>query len=39
MGHARRLAYVILIGLNIEICFMFAISGIVWAKMLPADRR
>ena len=32
-------AYVILIGLNIEICFMFAISGIVWGKMLPADRR
>ena len=32
-------AYVILIGLNIEICFMFAISGIIWGKMLPADRQ
>jgi len=31
-------AYVILIGLNIEICFMFAIMGIVVAKTLPADR-
>ena len=32
-------AYLILIGLNIEICFMFAIAGIVMAKMLPADKR
>ena len=31
-------AYLILIGLNIEICFMFAISGIVFAKMLPPDK-
>jgi len=31
-------AYLILIGLNIEICFMFAIAGIVVAKMLPADK-
>jgi hypothetical protein len=31
-------AYVILIGLNIEICFMFSIMGIVVAKTLPADR-
>ena len=29
---------VILIGLNIEICFMFAIMGIVSCKMLPADK-
>jgi len=29
--------YVILVGLNIEICFMFAVSGVVWAKMLPKD--
>ncbi|MFD6400525.1 hypothetical protein [Nocardia sp. NPDC060249] len=28
-------AYQILIGLNIEICFMFAIMGIAAAKMLP----
>jgi len=31
-------AFLILIGLNIEIMFMFAIAGIAWAKMLPADR-
>jgi len=30
-------AYLILIGLNIEIMFMFAIAGIAWAKMLPAN--
>src|SRR5512136_1574331 len=27
-------AYLILIGLNIEIMFMFAVSGIIWCKML-----
>ncbi|MFN7950091.1 MAG: hypothetical protein U0610_00045 [bacterium] len=32
-----RTAYLILVGLNIEICFMFAISGIVWGKLLPKD--
>ena len=31
-------AYVILIGLNIEISFMFAIMGVVSVKLLPADR-
>ncbi|HCW77265.1 MAG TPA: hypothetical protein DHU63_12105 [Candidatus Marinimicrobia bacterium] len=31
-------AFLIFIGLNIEICFMFAIAGIVFAKMLPKDR-
>jgi hypothetical protein len=30
-------AYLILIGLNIEIMFMFAIAGIAWAKVLPPD--
>jgi hypothetical protein len=25
--------------LNIEICFMFAIAGIAFSKMLPADKR
>jgi hypothetical protein len=30
--------YLILIGLNIEICLMFAILGVVAVKMLPADR-
>jgi len=31
-------AYQFLIGLNLEICFMFALAGIVYAKLLPADR-
>ncbi len=30
-------AYLIFVGLNIEICFMFAIAGITLAKMLPED--
>jgi len=37
-GAPGRSAYVILIGLNIEISFMFACAGIVVAKTLPADR-
>ncbi len=32
-------AFLILIGLNIEICFMFAVSGIIWTKMLPPDKK
>lgn len=32
-------AFLILIGLNIEICFMFAIAGIAFGKLLPADAR
>jgi hypothetical protein len=32
-------AYLILIGLNIEICFMFAIAGITFGKMLPPDKK
>jgi hypothetical protein len=32
-------SYLILIGLCVEICFMFAIGGIVYAKSLPADPR
>lgn len=31
-------AYLILIGLNIEICLMFAVMGVVVAKTLPCDR-
>ncbi len=31
-------AYQILVGLNVEIMFMFAIAGIVFAKLLPRDR-
>jgi hypothetical protein len=27
-------AFLILVGLNIEICFMFAVSGVIWSKML-----
>jgi hypothetical protein len=37
-GTPGQSAYVILIGLNIEICFMFAIAGIAFGKMLPADK-
>jgi hypothetical protein len=38
-GAPGKTAYLILIGLNIEICFMFAIAGIAFAKMLPADKK
>lgn len=31
-------AYQFLVGLNLEISFMFILSGIVYAKLLPADR-
>ncbi len=31
-------AYQFLIGLNVEIMFMFALGGIVYAKLLPGDR-
>jgi len=31
-------AYLILIGLNIEICAMFAVAGIAYCKMLPKDK-
>mgnify|MGYP001198261665 FL=1 len=31
-------AYQFLVGLNLEISFMFALGGIVFAKLLPADR-
>ena len=37
-GAPGHTAYLILIGLNIEICFMFAIAGIVVAKVLPRDK-
>jgi hypothetical protein len=32
-------AYLIFAGLNIEICFMFSIAGVVLAKTLPRDPR
>jgi len=38
-GAPGKTAFLILIGLNIEICFMFAIAGIAFAKMLPPDKR
>jgi hypothetical protein len=37
-GASGKTAYLVLIGLNIEIMFMFAIAGIAFAKMLPADK-
>jgi len=37
-GAPGKTAYLILIGLNIEICFMFAIAGITFSMTLPADR-
>jgi hypothetical protein len=37
-GAPGKTAYLLLIGLNIEICFMFAIAGITFSKMLPADK-
>jgi len=38
-GAPGKTAFLLLIGLNIEICFMFAISGIAFSKMLPADKK
>ena len=37
-GAPGKTAYLILIGLNIEISFMFAIAGVVFSKMLPVDK-
>ncbi|MGD9375664.1 MAG: hypothetical protein PVJ23_07780 [Anaerolineae bacterium] len=38
-GAPGQTAYLILIGLNIEISFMFAIAGIIFSKMLLPDKR
>jgi hypothetical protein len=38
-GAPGQTAYLILIGLNIEICLMFAIAGVAFSKMLPQDRK
>jgi hypothetical protein len=38
-GTPGETAFLILIGLNIEICFMFAIAGVAFGKMLPEDKR
>jgi len=37
-GAPGKTAFLLLIGLNIEICFMFAIAGIAFSKMLPANK-
>ncbi|HJV53878.1 MAG TPA: hypothetical protein VJ652_20595 [Noviherbaspirillum sp.] len=37
-GAPGKTAYLVMVGLNIEICFMFAILGIVACKMLPKER-
>ncbi|MER8184927.1 hypothetical protein [Kitasatospora sp. NPDC094015] len=36
-GATGPTAYQILVGLNIEICLMFAVMGVVAVKLLPAD--
>jgi len=38
-GAPGKTAYLILIGLNIEISFMFAIAGIAFSKTLPPDKK
>jgi hypothetical protein len=38
-GAPGNTAFLILVGLNIEIMFMFAISGIIWTKMLLPDKK
>ncbi len=37
-GVPGKTAYLLLIGLNIEISMMFALAGIAFSKILPADR-
>lgn len=37
-GAPGKTAFLLLIGLNIEICFMFAIAGIAWSKLLSEDK-
>ena len=38
-GAPGQTAYLILIGLNIEISFMFAIAGVTFGKMLPENKK
>jgi hypothetical protein len=38
-GAPAKTAFLLLIGLNIEICFMFAVAGVVFVKFLPDDRK
>lgn len=37
-GAPGKTAFLLLIGLNIEICFMFSIAGVAWSNLLPADK-
>ena len=37
-GEPGPTAYLILVGLNIETMFMFAVAGIIWTKMLHTDK-
>ena len=37
-GAPGKTAFLILMGLNFEICTMFAIAGVLFSKMLPADK-
>ena len=37
-GAPGNTAFLVLIGLNIEIMFMFSIAGVVFSKMLPPDK-
>ena len=37
-GEPGPSAFLILVGLNIETMFMFAVAGIIWTKMLHPDR-
>jgi hypothetical protein len=37
-GAPGKTAFLLLVGLNIEICFMFAMAGVAFGKMLPPDR-
>ncbi|MFA6448664.1 MAG: hypothetical protein WCX65_04280 [bacterium] len=37
-GTPGKTAYLLLIGMNIEICFMFALVGLVMSKYLPQDK-
>ncbi len=38
-GAPAKTAYLILVGLNIEICFMFSIAGIAFGKLLILDKK
>ena len=38
-GAPGKTAFLILVGLNVEIMFMFAVAGIAFGKMLPSDRK